>query len=289
MKKYIWILIFCFIYGSCATTSTSTTAATSLSFTITGMDFANTDKDRNILGSFGTTFTTSVLRYITPRITYNYNGFRAINMTLNIKIIRPDGRLMTGSSSQSGYSYNTTFNVQPNKRGERALLSGFGTSGGGSYTAGTYTCEIWSNGQLLRSARFTVTSGTTPSTTQRPSTAPNTAQNVAPNVAPNVTPSVSRIINFSYNGPVGSQARLTLDNRVLGTIAPGNRHQERFNNDGNYVFEVQILHSRIPSDNPLKGSLTVNLRGNTEINVDIVASLTPMGTVILQRFSERLR
>jgi len=124
--------------------------------TITYMDFANADEDRNII-SYGTSFETTYTRYIIPRITYNNIGTSSGNKDLNIKIINPDGILYRTSSSPRGYTYNTTLNVQAVRGGEQILLSYRGNDRGNIYSAGTYICEIWSNGQMLSSAKFAVT------------------------------------------------------------------------------------------------------------------------------------
>jgi membrane-bound inhibitor of C-type lysozyme len=223
-------------------------------FTITGMDFANTEKDRNVIGTYGVSFQDSDIRFITPRITYDYTGSISVNRELNIKIINPDGSLDRGTSSPSGFSYNMTLNVQPNKRGERVLLAGWGSESGGTYPAGTYTFEVWSDGQMLRSARFTVTG--------------------------------SRVIIFLYDSPQGSRVRLYQNNQLLGTIAPNNTFS-RTVSDGSYTFEVQIDDASISSNNPLRRQHTVNVSSNT-VNVDIVARRMANGDVYLRDFSTRI-
>jgi len=128
----------------------------SQSFAITGMDFVNTKYDWTVIGSYGTSFESTALKYLVPRITYDNIGFSSGNRVLNIKIIKPDGSLETGKDSPSGYSYNHTLNVQPGKKEQKVLLTGWGSENGGLYSPGTYTCEIWSEGKKLYSAIFTV-------------------------------------------------------------------------------------------------------------------------------------
>jgi hypothetical protein len=123
-------------------------------FTITDMDFANTLKGHVI--SYGPSFNVTAIRYISPRITYDNVGSSSGNKILNIKIINPDSNLMTYTDSPSGYTYNDTLNVQSGRRGEKILLRGLGNDSGGSYISGDYTCEVWSEGKKLYSAKFTV-------------------------------------------------------------------------------------------------------------------------------------
>lgn len=125
-------------------------------FSITGMDFANTDSSLNVIGSYSTSFQASAAKYISPRITYDNTGSFSGTKTLYIKIIKPDGSLERGDSSPSGYTYSCSLHINSGKKGERVLLSGWGSSSGGSYSGGTYTCEIWSEGKRLASSMFTM-------------------------------------------------------------------------------------------------------------------------------------
>ena len=125
-------------------------------FTITVMEFANTDINRNVLGTIGTVFESQNIRYITPIITYNYSASATINRILNIRIINPDGNLMEGVTSPIGYTYSHTLNLNPTRRVDRVSLSGWGNDSGGSFSQGTYVYEIWSDGQLLYNARLIV-------------------------------------------------------------------------------------------------------------------------------------
>ena len=220
-------------------------------FTITGIDFANTDRSMNVIGSYATSFESSSIRYIVPRITYDNTGSSSGNRILNIKIIKPDGYLMGGTSSPSDYTMNYTLNIQPNKRGERILLSGWGSDSGGAYLAGTYTCEIWSDGQRLYSARFTV--------------------------------AATRDILFTYDGPQGSRARVFHNNQLLGTITPGST----FNRTlpiGSQVFELQIEDTSNSANNSQRTPYTVNVI-NSAASLGIVARRTPSGVIRISDFS----
>jgi len=231
----------------------STQSQPTPSFTITSMDFANTDKNGNVIGSYGTSFEGTAVRYIIPRITYDYTGPTSINRVISIKIINPDGSLRTHAGSPAGFSVDDTFNVKPNSRGERLLLTGLGSESGGSYSAGTYTCEIWSNGQRLYSARFTVVA--------------------------------TREIIITYDGPQGSRVRMFQNNLLIQTLAPGNTLNKTLP-IGSYTFEVQIEDTGSTSNNQQRTPYTVNVSNNSRY-IDIFARRMPSGIVIIRDVSIR--
>ena len=71
--------------------------------TITQLKVGNSNYDGDMLTAFGGTLYSDDMRYATPKITYNCTR-AASNITLYTKIYKPDGSLMTGSSSPSGYT-----------------------------------------------------------------------------------------------------------------------------------------------------------------------------------------
>ena len=144
--------------------------------TITSMDFANT-LSRNVI-SYGISFVDADIKYIAPRVIYDNTSSSSRNITLDVKIIKPNGSLMTGSSSPTSYTYSEALNIQPNKKSDNATLSGWGSESGGVYPSGTYTCEIWNNNKILFRANFTVT--TTPPTVQNSSPSQTTVTTITP-------------------------------------------------------------------------------------------------------------
>ena len=127
-------------------------------FVITGMDFANTDGNRNVIGAYSTSFAFDVVRFIVPRITYVSTASSSTSRDLNFKIINlNDDCLMEYTESPEGYTFNHTLrNIKSSKDGETVLLSGLGSDSGSVYLPGTYICEAWSDGQRLYSTKFTV-------------------------------------------------------------------------------------------------------------------------------------
>lgn len=142
-------------------------------FIITGIDFANTDKDNNIVNFYSAEakFKSSKLKYLSPRITYtsSFSGYKV----LYLKIINPDGTIETDSSSPSEYTYKYSLFISPGEN-QKAKLPGWGNDGGGSYKPGNYIFEIWSEDKKLHTERFYV-NGDTPSPPP-PASPPPTAE-----------------------------------------------------------------------------------------------------------------
>jgi hypothetical protein len=226
------------------------------SIIITKMDFANLEKNKILIGSYGTSFESSLLKYLAPRITYDSIG-TAGEIVLNIKIIKPDGKINVSTTSPSGYTINYTLNVQPDKKGVNETLAGWGTEKGGSYSPGTYYCEIWSKDTRLYRASFSVTnidalvaqySTTTP---QKTDTA----------------------IVFTHNGPQGVNVRLYYNGQLIDVIDPSKKVTKTVSgNENNITLKAQIGDET--------KELKLSARGSTTINVNIFSRRTPSGIII---------
>jgi hypothetical protein len=185
--------------------------------TITRMDFANHEKNGTMIGSYGTTFESSTLKFLVPRITYDSIGATG-EIVLNIKIIKPDGNVKRSESSPSGYSLNRTLNVQSDKKGTSATLTGWGTENGGAYTPGTYTYEIWYKGKKLYNAGFTVTDAPpTVTATQQENTQqrPTTQQEITQQ-QPRADYPESQRLDVDGNGNPDFVVR---NGRLIGTVS----------------------------------------------------------------------
>lgn len=120
--------------------------------TITRLQIGNTNYDGDILTSYGGTLYADEMRYATPKLTYNCTR-AASNITLYTKIYRPDGTMMIGSSSPSGYT--TSDDADFEKGTSNTLeLPGWGSKDGGSYHKGTYRWELWYKNKKLISTSF---------------------------------------------------------------------------------------------------------------------------------------
>lgn len=121
---------------------------------ITGASFANTTKDDDILTSYGSTLYASEIRYLSWRV---YYGGLSSSQTKSckVKIIQPDGTLMTGSTSPAGYTYSWDITFQSGDN-NTANAGGWGRENSSAYTAGTYRFEMWVDGSKLYSTTVTL-------------------------------------------------------------------------------------------------------------------------------------
>ena len=115
--------------------------------TITGVRFCNTKKDRSVINNYGSTLYASDIRYLTPQLTYN-GPSSSQSKTLYIKLIQPNGDLMTGSSSPSGYTYSQEVTFYPGDN-KTIDLSGWGNETSSSYVSGTYKIEVYTGGSRI--------------------------------------------------------------------------------------------------------------------------------------------
>ncbi len=114
------------------------------------MDFGNADDNLNLINPYGSSLTANEIKYLSPRIHYDGRLMQSRNITVNVKIYRPDGTLMSGSSSPDGYSYSANINVVPGM-GNSTVVSAWGNSAGGTYSPGLYNVEIWYGERMLYS------------------------------------------------------------------------------------------------------------------------------------------
>ena len=122
---------------------------------ITGVVFGNTDKQGNVLTPFGNTLYSDQMRYLQPRISYKSSASKTLQEDFYVKIIRPDGTLISGSSSPKGYSYVSTYDVKPGTA-NTITASGWGTESSSIYSPGPYTVEIWCDGKKKHSASVVI-------------------------------------------------------------------------------------------------------------------------------------
>ena len=121
---------------------------------VTGLTFGNVDNNDNVLTPEGKSLYEDDVRYIKPYVSYKGLAKESKKVKLSVKVIKPDGTLFSGNSSPKDYCYETTVTVSP--AGGKLPLSSWGTRNGGAYSAGTYSCEVWCNGNRLMSRKFTV-------------------------------------------------------------------------------------------------------------------------------------
>lgn len=121
---------------------------------VTGLTFGNVDYRGNILTAEGKSLYEDDIRYLKPFLYYKGLAKETKSVKLGVKVINPDGTLHKGEVSTNDYSYETNVTVSP--AGGKLTLLGWGLRKGGDYPAGTYSCEVWCNGNRLISRIFTV-------------------------------------------------------------------------------------------------------------------------------------
>lgn len=138
--------------------STPSTTSRTHSFTITSVSFRNEDIDDNVLNAYGERLCAADVHYLMPRIYYKSTYSSSQDWAFKYKIYKPDGTLMSGSTSPSGYTNSFEMTVDP---GENYCgIGGWGRSGGGAYDqTGQYRFEVWRNGSRIYQQNFTLYSG----------------------------------------------------------------------------------------------------------------------------------
>ncbi len=120
---------------------------------IKDIEMGNVYKNGDIETGYGSTIYSSYTMYLQPKI--KYEGLNTgENITLYVKLFRPNGEMSTGTTSPSGYSYSYSIYVYSGENSEE--LSGWGNETKGNWSSGTYRIEIWYNSVCLRSEKFTV-------------------------------------------------------------------------------------------------------------------------------------
>lgn len=133
---------------------------------ISGVSFANIDKDGHIIDDYGTNLYASEVKYLKPKVFYRGLASEEKEITVDVKIIKEDGTLETGTGSPDGYTYSYEYKVEPGS-GKFIELSGWGRNNGGAYTSGQYKFEVWYNGSILYQKGIRLYSGSTPLATSK--------------------------------------------------------------------------------------------------------------------------
>lgn len=119
------------------------------------IEFANTTKESAIIDAYGSVLTASNIKYLSPRIFCEGLVNSSKTIKVNIKIIKPDGTVMSGKTSPSGYTYSDEITIYSGSNNSIPLY-GWGNESGGSYTRGTYRFELWYDGNKIYSQDFSL-------------------------------------------------------------------------------------------------------------------------------------
>lgn len=141
--------------------SSSNRYASSGYMEISGISFANVDNSGHIIDDYGSTLYVGDLKYLKPKIFYRGLSSQKREITLDIKIINEDGTVQKGTGTKSGFAFSQEVNVEPGS-GKSLELLGWGTSLGGSFSAGQYKYEVWYNGNVLFQKGIRLYPGSTP-------------------------------------------------------------------------------------------------------------------------------
>lgn len=122
---------------------------------INSVDFANVDKDDNILTDYGNTLYADEMRYLKARI--NYNGLVASdqNVKILVRIIDSEGNLKSGKDSPIGFTFENTITVKPGMN-NIIPLSGWGNSTRSSYEEGSGIYQIWIGESKIFQGKFEI-------------------------------------------------------------------------------------------------------------------------------------
>lgn len=120
---------------------------------VTDIKMGNSDYDSTIDPQYGSTIYSRNTMYLQPQITYD--GLKPGKYTLNVKLYRPDGSLVTVKDAPDGY---TIANTQSISEGESRIMTlrGVGGNNKGFWHSGKYRYEVWYNNSCLKSKEFTI-------------------------------------------------------------------------------------------------------------------------------------
>lgn len=133
---------------------------------ISGVSFANVDTDGHLIDDYGSNLYASEVKYLKPKVFYHGLASVEKEISVDVKIIKEDGTLETGTGSPDGYTYSYQYKVEPGA-GKNIELSGWGRNNGGSYSPGQYKFEVWYKGNILYEKGIRLYSGTTPLATSK--------------------------------------------------------------------------------------------------------------------------
>lgn len=126
---------------------------------VTGMQFANCERDGTDIEPAGSTLHSDKMRYLYPKVIYNSllpSGESNVKNEFYYKIFSPDGSLDCSSNSPSGYTNRGSFYVAPGERNQGEWLNGWGNATTSTYEAGNYTFELYYLGNKIYTTRFTI-------------------------------------------------------------------------------------------------------------------------------------
>lgn len=114
---------------------------------ISKIEFANVQKDGTIINNYGAALYSAGMRYLQPKMVYG-GLISSQTKTVNIKVIKPDGTLLSGTSSPAEYSQS--FNITLSSGSANTyLLGSLGADNSSVYNAGVWKYEVWIDGKSV--------------------------------------------------------------------------------------------------------------------------------------------
>ena len=121
-------------------------------FAITSIEVGNVDYNWNFINNYGTTIYSYQTQYLTPRIYVTV--YTPGTYTVYVKLYNPNGELVTGNISPTGYSYSYDITLYSSTTYKN--LMGWGSRTSGHYSAGQYKFEIYYNSQKIGEKSFSI-------------------------------------------------------------------------------------------------------------------------------------
>lgn len=115
---------------------------------ITSVSFANVNYEGTTLNKFGEQLYCTT-QYLQSKFHYTKNMDTTEQITLQIKIFKPNGEMLSGGSSPKGFTFEQKVTLS-GKIGSCIIL-GWGNKSGTLYSVGNYRYEIWMNNNELLS------------------------------------------------------------------------------------------------------------------------------------------
>lgn len=135
--------------GKSATVNIHQDAGIESQFEIYDIEFANMKEDGTIIDDYGSTLYSSNMRFLHPRI--RYGGLSsAKSMTINIRIINPQGKILRGSSRACEvYLLGGPENVS-------YMIDGIGDADSSLFSSGVWIYELWIKDEKIYSAKVEI-------------------------------------------------------------------------------------------------------------------------------------
>lgn len=131
-----------------------TIAASQTPINIQKVEFCNA-ANGEIIDDWGATLYASKIKYMHARITYDNPSNIAHDAEFYVKLYEPDGTLMSGTSSPTGYTYLKKVSIKAGNS-NTTILGSWGNKDGDAYYTGKYLFEVWYKEKKLYETAITL-------------------------------------------------------------------------------------------------------------------------------------